>query len=301
MAPPRPERSGPARLAAAWGALAREQRLVMLAAGVLLATMLLPWYSRSVDAVVGGRLETASSGTLAITVFSWVEAAIFLVAVGVTVLVLARGDRRAFHLPGGDGTIVTAAGAWATFLIFYRFVDQPGGAGGGQLQVEYGLSWGIFFGLLAALALAGTGLRLRAAQIAEPALPGDVAPDGGAAVTARAPRTGEPEPRGTARAGSRAARAGEATREQRRKQRDERRRATPVSADTPVRERRPRPPEATPANGAHDEAPTRHSPPDEAPTWHAPPDGAPTRPFGDPPDFEPPEFQPPRRRPPEAG
>lgn len=186
MASPRAERGGLARLVAAWRRLAREQRLVVAAAAVLLATMLLPWYSRSVDAVVRGRIETASSSKLAITVFSLVEAAIFVVAVGVVALVLARGDRRAFHLPGGDGTIVAAAGAWATFLIFFRFVDKPSGGGSGQLQIEYGLSWGIFFGLLAALALAAAGLRLRAAQIAEPALAGDVAPSDAARHEGRA-------------------------------------------------------------------------------------------------------------------
>jgi len=288
MAPPRPERSGLARLVAAWRALAREQRLVVVAAGVLLATMALPWYSRSVDAVVGGKLETATSAKLAITVFSFVEAAIFLVAVGVTALVLARGDKRAFHLPGGDGTIVSAAGAWATFLIFYRFVDKPGGSGSGQLQVEYGLSWGIFFGLLAALALVAAGLRLGAAQVAEPALPGDLAPDGGPVRTpvppARAPRAAAPSP---------AARSDDPTRARRRQEREERRRAARATAETPVRKRRPPPDEAPTRHTAPDQAPTRHTAPDEAPTRHTAPDQAPTRPFGTPPSFEPPEFPPP--------
>lgn len=282
---PRPERSGAPRLGAAWRALEREQRLVVAAALALLATMLLPWYSLEAFASVGGKLEKTASAKLAITVFSWVEAAIFLVAVGVTLLVAARGGKRAFHLPGGDGTIVTAAGAWATFLIFYRFVDKPGAEGGAPVRLEYGLSWGIFFGLLAALGLVAAGLRLRAAQIAEPALPGDVAPDGGA-VRARAPQTDARERAAPAGAGSSAGQADAETREQRRREREERRRSTPASAGTPVRERRS-PPRATPTTGDAS---------DEAPTQHAPPGDAPTRPFGDPPSFEPPEFQPPPRR-----
>jgi hypothetical protein len=168
-----------ARLRTTWAGLGPEQRTVVVAAGVLLATMLLPWYSKSVDAVGNGRILSQSSTKLAITVFSWVEAAVFLVAAGVLVLVLARGQRRAFHLPGGDGTVVAAGGAWATFLIFYRFVDKPSGGGSTTFRVEYGLSWGIFFGLLAALALLASGLRLRAAHVREPALPGDVAPTDG--------------------------------------------------------------------------------------------------------------------------
>ncbi len=161
------------RLRAAWGGLGSEQRTALVAALVLLGTMLLPWYSKSVDAVVRGQLASQSSGKLAITVFSWVEAAIFLVAVSVAALLLARGERRAFHLPGGDGLVVAAGGAWATFLVFYRFVDKPSGGGSGSFRVEYGLSWGIFFGLLAALGLLVSGLRLRGAHVVEPRLPVD--------------------------------------------------------------------------------------------------------------------------------
>ncbi len=277
MARPQPERGGLGRLVAAWRNLAHEQRLVVVAAVVLLASMLLPWYSLDAFASVRGVLAKTTSAKPAITVFSFVEAAIFLVAVGVTLLVLARGDRRAFHLPGGDGTIVTAAGAWATFLIFYRFVDKPGADQGGPVRLEYGLSWGIFFGLIAALALVAAGLRLRAAHVVEPALPGDVAPsDGPVPAATRAPAaTGR-----AARGDREPARSEELTREQRRREREARRRTT---ADTPVRTRRP----------AHGEAPTTPPAPDEAPTTASA--GTPEPPFGAPPAFEPPEFEPPPR------
>ena len=110
--------------------LAAEQRLAGIAALVLLATMFLPWYTKETTAAVDGQPVTVSQNRMAITVFSWVEAAIFLVAVGVGVLLLARGRKRAFHLPGGDGLVVMAAGAWATFLVFFRFVDKPSGQTG---------------------------------------------------------------------------------------------------------------------------------------------------------------------------
>ena len=159
------------RLRSAWAGLGAEQRTVLVAALVLLATLLLPWYSRTTTtATVGGTPRIAHEAKAAITVFSWVEAAIFLVAVAVAALVLARGERRAFHLPGGDGVVVAAAGAWVTFLVFFRFVDKPSVASGGRIVIDYGLSWGIFFGLLAALGLLASGLRLRAAHVAEPAL-----------------------------------------------------------------------------------------------------------------------------------
>lgn len=300
-----PEKSGVRRVIAAWGQLRSEQRLVIAASGLLLLTMFLPWYSRSVDAVVKGQLSTASDTKLAITVFSFVEAAIFLVAVGVTLLMLARGDKRAFHLPGGDGLIVTLAGAWATFLIFFRFVDKPGGKEGGPvaLRVEYGLSWGIFFGLLAALALLAAGLRLRAARIAEPAMPGDVAPsedDPPAPLAKRVRR----EPRAPKA-------ADEQTRAERRREREERRRAAAglpaaprPTADTPIRERREAPtrhvaPSQARTELTRGEEPTRHARPEDAPTTHQdpnPPDAPPKPARRD--SFEPPEFElpPPRRR-----
>jgi hypothetical protein len=152
--------------------LAAEQRLAGIAAVVLLLTMFLPWYTKETTAAVNGQPVTVSQNRMAITVFSWVEAAIFLVAVGVAVLLVMRSRGKAFHLPGGDGLVVTAAGAWATFLVFFRFVDKPSGQTGRGVLTDYGLSWGIFFGLLAALLLAYTGLRLRGARVAEPHLAG---------------------------------------------------------------------------------------------------------------------------------
>jgi hypothetical protein len=197
-----PSGSMPARLARAWRNLEAEQRRVVLASVVLLLTMFLPWYSRSTYAKGAKSLQTAHENVSAITTFTFVEAAIFLVAVGVTLLILARGEQRAFHLPGGDGTIITGAGAWATFLVFYRFVDQPSGAKSDNILYDYGLHWGIFFGLLAALFLAFAGNALRTAHVVEPALPGDVAPSTGAPPAGAeyedpAPRPPAPESRDT--------------------------------------------------------------------------------------------------------
>jgi hypothetical protein len=59
---------------------------------------------------VDGRPQTESVTRSAFGVYSFVEAAIFLVACAVLVLLFARGERRAFHLPGGDGTVIMAAG-----------------------------------------------------------------------------------------------------------------------------------------------------------------------------------------------
>ena len=163
-----------------WRELGSAQRRVAIASFLLLASMLLPWYTRTTSASTKSifsapAIDTHHEHALAITTFTFVEAAIFLVAVGVLYLMYARGRRRGFHLPFGDGNIVTAAGSWATFLVFYRFVDQPSGNASVGISTTYSLSWGIFFGLLAALYLAYTGQQLRQAHVVEPPLPRAVA------------------------------------------------------------------------------------------------------------------------------
>jgi transcriptional regulator GlxA family with amidase domain len=47
------------------------------------------------------------------------------VALAVLGLLFARAERRAFHLPLGDGTVIAAAGAWAGVLIVVRLLDRP--------------------------------------------------------------------------------------------------------------------------------------------------------------------------------
>jgi hypothetical protein len=149
---------GARRLGRAWRALAPEQRLASAAAIGLFATMLLPWYRAS--------FPTRDRAYSAVSAFSWVEAAVLVIVVGVLALMFARAERRAFHLPGGDGLVVTAAGAWTFFLIAWRLFDRPELGRG----VAVGLEWGIYVGLVAAAALAYAGSRLRAAQRPEPPL-----------------------------------------------------------------------------------------------------------------------------------
>ena len=59
--------------------------------------------------------------------FSFVEAAIVLTGLSVLYLLRARADRREFHLPSGDGTVILAAGLWAALLIVVRLFDRPFG------------------------------------------------------------------------------------------------------------------------------------------------------------------------------
>jgi len=141
-----------------------ESRLTGGAAGALAASLILPWYQVSFFAQ--GRAVTDSRSAL--QVFTWVEAAILLVALGVLFLVWARAQRQVFHLPGGDGFVVSAAGAWALLLIVWRLFDKPGVD---QPAATVGIQWGIFLSLLAAAALVAAGARVRAAGRPEPPNP----------------------------------------------------------------------------------------------------------------------------------
>jgi hypothetical protein len=180
------------RVRRAFGVLAPEQRLAGACAIGLFLTMFLPWYTRDTTAVVGGKLQTVGSTLMAFKAFSFVEAAILLVAVGVLVLLFARGERKAFHLPGGDGLVIFAAGAWVALLCFYRLIDNKTGSTTAFQKVDYGVSWGIFVTLLCGLALAYAGQRLRLARVAEPPLPGE-GPDAPTVADRRARREAERE------------------------------------------------------------------------------------------------------------
>jgi hypothetical protein len=156
----------PARIASGWRAMAPEQRLAAVAALGLLITMFFPWYGlQSLNRKTG---EIHSHSINAFGDVSFVEAAVFLVAAGVIVLLFARAERRAFHLPGGDGMIVTIAGGWAALLIFYRVFDRPDGGG-----YPVGIEWGFFLAFIAAGGLAFAGWRIRQAHRPEPPLPGE--------------------------------------------------------------------------------------------------------------------------------
>jgi hypothetical protein len=161
------------RLRRAYAGLAPEQRRTALAAVLVLVSMVLPWYSKTTNAITAKGLANEHEAKPAILVPSFVEASIFLVAVAVLVLMVFRGEKKGFHLPFGDGIVCTAAGAWVAFLVFYRFIDQPSGGTSKNIAYSYDLSWGIFFGLLAAAFLIYSGTRLRLANVAEPPLPGE--------------------------------------------------------------------------------------------------------------------------------
>jgi hypothetical protein len=145
------------RLTHAWRAMHADQRLAALAAVGLLLTMFFPWYGlQSLNRKTG---VIYSHSISAFGDVSFVEAAIFLVAAGVAVMLIARAEGREFNLPGGDGTVVMVAGAWAALLIFFRVFSRPSGDG-----YPVGIEWGFFLAFVAAGALAYAGWRMRAGE-----------------------------------------------------------------------------------------------------------------------------------------
>lgn len=157
------------RLARDWRALAPEQRLAAAAAAALFLTMLLPWYQQNAVVSAPRAAPLQSRNLNAFQVFSFIEAAVLLVAVAVIWLLYQRAEGREFHLPGSDGAVVMAAGSWTALLLVIRLFDKPGISSHG-IAANVGVQWGIFFALGAAGVLTYAGSRMRAARPPEPPL-----------------------------------------------------------------------------------------------------------------------------------
>jgi hypothetical protein len=169
----------------AFRALPAEMQQAAGAAAALVLTMGLPWYQKSFF----DRSGAQSADLSAFGVFTFVEAAVLLVSLGVLYLVWARSQRKGFHLPGGDGTVIMAAGGWALALLVWRLFDKPDVP---DRAATVGIQWGMFAALLAAGVLTAAGARVRAAHRPEP--PNPAAEDDGWERPPRAERHGERAP-----------------------------------------------------------------------------------------------------------
>jgi hypothetical protein len=165
----------------AFRALPPEMQQAAGAAAALVLALFLPWYEKSFFDTSGDQPRPESASLSAFGVFTFVEASILLVAAGVLYLVWARSQRKAFHLPGGDGGVIMAAGGWALLLLVWRLFDKPDVDDAGA---TVGIQWGMFAALLVAGALTAAGARVRAAHRPEP--PNPMADDAG---WERPPRT----------------------------------------------------------------------------------------------------------------
>lgn len=162
-----------ARVRGAWRELHAEQQLAALAAIGLVLSMFLPWYQQTGFVVRRGGTDKVEDSLIAFQSWGFVEASILLVTLGVLVLLFARAERRAFHLPFGDGPVIMAAGAWTMFLLFYRQIDKPDGDESGALKTTIGVSWGIFVAFLLGALLTYAGWRITQRHRPEPVVDGD--------------------------------------------------------------------------------------------------------------------------------
>jgi len=170
-----------ARWWADWKELFPEQRLAVGTSVAIVLSMLLPWYQqKGIIARPSGSTVELDDSLNAFQAWGFVEASILLVAIGVIALCLARAGRRAFHLPGGDGAVIMAAGAWVMFLVFYRQLDRPTGNETGVLRPAgspawspVGVDWGIFVTFALGAVLLWCGWRMRARHRPEPLIDGD--------------------------------------------------------------------------------------------------------------------------------
>jgi len=186
--------AGVGRVHRAWNLLSPERRLAAIAAIGLFASLFLPWYQETVLDTTSKKPIDISTSVTGWGAFSPVEAAVLLVAAGVLVLLFKRAEGNAFHVPGGDGFVVMAAGVWTCLLVFWRIFDKQSTDLHGQGATISGIEWGIFVALAVAALLAYAGNRIRAAHQPEPPLPGE--PDGGEPIRTepQAPRGRSPDP-----------------------------------------------------------------------------------------------------------
>ncbi len=179
--------SPPTRMIRVWRGLPHERRLAALACVGLFLTLFLPWYQETVFANGVSTLRSASSSLTGWGAFSFVEAAVLLVSASVLLLLFVRAEGQAFHVPGGDGGVITAAGLWTCLLIIWRIFDKQGTSRHGQIAYTSGIEWGIFVALAVAALLAYAGSLIRLAHEPEPPLPGERESAG---ATTRPPRRG---------------------------------------------------------------------------------------------------------------
>ena len=144
-----------------WRRLSAGHRHAALAACGLVAALALPFYDKQAfELTADGRLVSARENLSAFGVISFVEGAVMLVAVAVLALIVLRARGVEFTLPGGDGTVIAAAGAWAVLLLVWRLFDKPDVTG---RAVTVGVQWGWFVAVVIAGFLATSGWRLRGA------------------------------------------------------------------------------------------------------------------------------------------
>jgi hypothetical protein len=168
--------------------------LVAAISGVILfLSLFLHWYSVSVK--VAGFSE--SKGFSGWTVLSFIDILLFIIAVVVVGIAVARMAGAIPRMAVSPGLLVLGLGVLATLLVLYRIIDIPGDTSSldaGGLNVDLSRSIGIFIALLASLGVAAGGW-ITWNEEGKPK-PGGVGAGAGGPVGAGQPYGGQPAPGG---------------------------------------------------------------------------------------------------------
>jgi hypothetical protein len=132
-----------------------DEKLAVIGAGVIAASLLLPWYGIPVS----GDLVQTGLGA-----FSWAEAALLLTGAATVYLAMRIGGGYVLPRPLTEWGLFLAAGLWCAAIIAYRMVDRPDLDFDVVVSVDrgYDLRYGIFVALGGAVLIAAAGVRSRA-------------------------------------------------------------------------------------------------------------------------------------------
>jgi hypothetical protein len=170
----------------------RAGELIAAAGGVaLLVVMFFDWYAAGGTTEVGGQDIEISVGFSAWEAFGITDVLLALAALVAVATAVIAATRPSPALPVAGSVVTTAVGAFATLLVLYRILNQPGP--NEFIEVE----WPAFVGFLCVLAVAAGGwLGMRDEDWPAAPLPVDVRP----APPAEGPRDAAPPPEAEPRA-----------------------------------------------------------------------------------------------------
>ena len=141
------------------GRLRRAQWVMGGGAVALFIFMLLPWYGSTATSTTPVRgLHVAGSTTSGWETFTIQRWLWLLTIAGTLTVVVAVGLGRRLELPFRQSAIASGLGGLTTVCIFYRVLHHPAGAGGlPGFGFTYGIRYGIWLGLIAAIVIAAGG------------------------------------------------------------------------------------------------------------------------------------------------
>jgi hypothetical protein len=156
-------RSLPAKLLSDLRGLGQNERIAVIGAAVMVASLALPWYQSPIsnDLVLTG-----------IGAFGWAEAALVLIAAATTFLALQGGGGYVPPRPLREWGLFVAAGSWAAVIVLYRMIDRPDFTLAGHDE-PYDLHYAIFVALAGAVLIVIAGLRMRPRERAKRPQPPD--------------------------------------------------------------------------------------------------------------------------------